>query len=235
MPSKSSNQIHLDRPSPWCSSSSSRSPQRVQDGAQAPWQHTCYHAFRCLRAGQLTRVIDVLYLLQGLVAAVSTPGPRLRQTTEGRFFFLNREPPDDPAATSFQMMFYADDFLQRSGTLKPPWWLNMQRCEEPRVWMDESQDPAAPAEIQESRVTLNLCIQVWTVFKNRGKIYCECIAAKQCSLFQYSKKSCFHVLNSSVGAFHIQSWLLIYCVFSSRLLIVTLHFESVFKVPSIIQ
>lgn len=36
MPSKSSNQIHLDRPSPWSSSSSSRSPQRVQDGVQAP-------------------------------------------------------------------------------------------------------------------------------------------------------------------------------------------------------
>lgn len=36
MPSKSSNRIHLDRPSPRCSSSSSRSPQRVQDGVQAP-------------------------------------------------------------------------------------------------------------------------------------------------------------------------------------------------------
>lgn len=95
-------------------------------------KHTCYRAFRCLHAGQLTRVKDV----------ISASGPRRRCQhvrvggfTSGRrrLIFWNRDPPDRPLRIlSVQMMFYADDFLQRSETLEPPWWLHMQRCEQPR-------------------------------------------------------------------------------------------------------
>lgn len=127
---------------------------------------------------------------------------------DGGSFFLNQEPPDDPPP------LHPNDVLCRRF---PAAERNAQTSlvvEYAEVWIASCVNGWVPGSYCTNR---NPGIQNDFEFvhkslnriKKRGKIYCECIAAKQCSLFQYSKKSCFHVLNSSVGAFHTQSWLLI--------------------------
>lgn len=152
MPLKLSNQIDLNRSSLGAPRLPQRSPQRVQDGVQAPWQHMCSSSVSVPACGSA-------HTCNRCVISASRPRRRCQHVHRRRRIVS----PGIPGRS--ELMFYGDDVPQWSGTLKPHVWLQMQTYKWPGVQTVEFQDVAAGTENQ----TFHLCTKVWSKLKKMEK------------------------------------------------------------------